>query len=216
MSETPSQQPSNPTIIKDRRRRVARLRCQGMSIDDIAIRLGWSSTTIFRDVHKLEERWEKEAGTETYKTHLNTQRRKLQLLQQEAWNAFHRSRNPKGKLKEVRSKRAAMITGGDGKSKPEEMQVLVKTGPGDPRFLAIIEKAIEEENALLKLRQPDSGMNDFEAQLPPMSIELARDEEQPLELTGELLAPMQGDVIDATIIVDTVTEGGEDRDIRTQ
>lgn len=179
------------SVILDRRRRVTRLRLQGMSLEDISARLGWSIATISRDVQYLDNSWKKEAEDETYKTHVNIQRRKLQLIQKEAWNGFYRSMNAKGKMKEIRSR--SKRSGDPGTvGGPDEMHVLVKSGAGDPRFLAIIEKAIEEENTLLRIRQPNITPTDGGDTLPPIGIEVAAPD--------ELMTPAEGEVIDGIVI----------------
>lgn len=202
--------PSKPTskrmVAIDRRRRVAKLRLQGMSLEDMAVRLGWSLTTIFRDVQHLEEKWAKQAAVETYSHHVNVQRKKLQLLQQEAWAAFYRSMNKKGKIKEIRRKGSPTDPSGSGAG-GTGLVVSIKSSQGDPRFMAIIQRAIEEENALLKIRQPDMGAMDADTNLSPLSIEVARDE------AGESIFSDQetgvGDVIEGTAIV---VDGGRDDD----
>lgn len=145
-----------------------------MTLEDIAVRLGRSTVTIYSDCKYLEKQWAKEAEGQSYAHHVAVQRKKLALLQQEAWAGWYRSLNRKGKLKEIRKRAAAATSGGSAGA--DALTVLIKSGAGDPRFLAVIQRAIEEENILLKIRQPELNASDSDSNnIPPLSIEVARD-----------------------------------------
>lgn len=213
MAEPQINSSAHVLMVADRRRRVARLVLQGISRPEIAIRLGMSLSSVNRDCGLMMKMWRKEAAEESYQDHVNVQRKKLQVVQTEAWNAFHRSMNSKGKIKEIRSRmRKAGGAGGEldaeGKARPEDMTVLVRSGPGDPRFLAIVTKAIEEENALLKIRQPSIPASEIDQNVPPISIEVSPD-----DLTQPMIGcdvPMeQEDMPDGTVIEVTAAEDAE-------
>lgn len=217
----PSRPTSKRTVASDRRRRVAKLRLQGMSLEDIAIRLGWSIGTIYADCKHLETAWAREAETDTYQKHVSMQLKKLALLQQEAWAAWYRSLNRKGKLKEIR-RRAKKLSSGSPDASPEDMVILIKSGAGDPRFLAIIQRSIEEENILKKIRQPDLTSADGDVNsTPPLSIEVARDDAGDAIMVTSAITHEEageGDVIEGSTVVDgspvevDISIGGSDED----
>lgn len=123
----------------ERRRRLVELRKGGeRSPTRLAKALGCDRATVFRDLALLLEAWM--ATLRDYDTVLNDELLKLQEVEDEAMDAWHRS---------IGKKRQVEIGGKEGK------KVKVWSDAGDPRLLERVLGVMDRRAKLLGLDKPE-------------------------------------------------------------
>ena len=121
---------------EERRVKVLRLCAQGVSYREIAKRVGVSLGTISRDVRLARETW-RNIAAEHYEEHVATALAEIDTAKAETYAAWQRS------IGEVVTE--TTTRGEKGKSRT----VRVTTSAGDPRYLVVIERLIEQRIRLL-------------------------------------------------------------------
>lgn len=145
--------------IAERRRRVADLYLQKHKQVDIAIRLGVSESVISKDLKIIQQEWAEQ------RVFALDQRKLLELesidrTEREAWTAWDRSKGP------IEISEATL----DGSKAPDKGRArrVTKSTAGDPRFLLIVLRCIEQRCKILGLEAPtktaltDSAGNDLQ------------------------------------------------------
>jgi hypothetical protein len=133
-------------VIESRRSQVASLFLQGIKRQgELAQRLGVNRSTISRDLRVLNVRW-KEAAVRDLDAAKSQELERLDLLEQEYWAAWERSKQPH----EMTT--TEQTTDGDG----ERVKAALRKDDqhGDPRYLAGVERCIEQRCKLLGLNAP--------------------------------------------------------------
>ena len=132
--------------IEVRRVRVSELFRSGVTnAREIAERLGVSRPTIVRDLAALDLEWRDERVrnyTETKEDLLN----QLQRTRAAAWSAWETSREP---FNDLRKKIEGLLGEGDGPELFRAMGCLLKTQPGNPRFLQVLHDSLEKQIKML-------------------------------------------------------------------
>jgi predicted transcriptional regulator len=122
---------------------ILRLSAQGMSQGEIGQKLGVTQQQISK---YYREAWDeiRVQRIEDYEHIKTVQLAKLGLIQQQAWEQWHRSKRPK--KKKVETEQQGGKGGGFSRDTEETLGRL-----GDPRYLAVIQRAVEKECELLGL-----------------------------------------------------------------
>jgi hypothetical protein len=133
-------------VIESRRTRVAALFLQGVKRQgELAQRLGVDRSTVSRDLKVLNARW-KEAAVRDLDAAKGQELERLDLLESEYWQAWEKSKQ----AHEVAT--TEQTTGGAGERVKEALRSEEQTG--DPRYLAGVERCIEQRCKLLGLNAP--------------------------------------------------------------
>lgn len=142
---------------KDQRERdlqdVARLYLEGRTQFDIALRLSADSSrrytvtqqTVSNDLREIRRRWQ-ESTLRDFDMAKALQLAKIDRMETEAWDAWHRSI---GKRRVTSAGRDSSAGGGR-----EHAQVRTEDQFGDPRYLATIQRCIDQRCKLLGLDAP--------------------------------------------------------------
>lgn len=133
--------------LQDRRRKVASMRCRGMSLQQIRESLAAEGikidlAQISRDMKTNVEEWkrEREASTDEW---IARELSRLDVIEEQAWAEWERS-----KLNAESTKHES----GSGPMGPVDKTVESSDGQcGDPRYLSIIQDCIEKRAKLLGL-----------------------------------------------------------------
>lgn len=132
----------------DRLQRVAKMYLSGVSARDIALKEGVPRQSIYDDMRRLRKIWWNR-NNRAADSLIAEQVAKIDRAEQAAWEGWERScKNATEKTTE---------TGGESKKVTEK----VKGQSGNPSFLAVIAKLIEQRCKLLKIGQyatEDSGV----------------------------------------------------------
>jgi len=127
-------------VIEKRRAEVAEYYLKGVPQFKIAERLGVSKSQITRDLKKLSEGWQKSAMDDMSKIKAR-ELAKLDVIEQEAWEAWRRSCEEKTK-KAVKKKTY-------GKKEDTEQSQIKEQMIGDPRWHEIILKCVSKREEIL-------------------------------------------------------------------
>lgn len=125
--------------IAKRRQQVAELYLQSWTQAEIARHLSVSQATVSADLKKVAQQW-RDSALRDFDLARGEQLAKLQRVEREAWDAWHRSLKPA---------ETAVVSG----EAPGERKLRrsVKHQHGDPRLLEVIHKCIASHRALLGL-----------------------------------------------------------------
>lgn len=142
-----SQSSAKRLTVSHRRRDVSAMLLRGATQEVIAEKLGVSQATVSRDVEWLHQQWKTESlyDIEALK---ERELRKVDHLENEAWEAWGRSQKPQ---------QSADIAG--DQERPTRKRV--RNQYGDPRFLAIVNQCLLSRRTMLGLDKPRT-MNDQE------------------------------------------------------
>ncbi len=140
--------PREDVQIDHRRKKVAELYLKGSTQAAIARELGVSQPTISSDLKAIREKW-----TESRNRNLDEAReeqcRKLHVLLRAAWKGWQQSQEPVETTRIIQK---------NGETKAEKM---IRKGPGDPRFLHAVQRAIEAICRLLGLEAEASKNGEY-------------------------------------------------------
>lgn len=126
-----------------RRGKVAELYVRGHSINAIAEAVGVSKHTVIRDMREVRAQW-REQYADTFQRYTLEQIRKIDAVEQEAWEAWQASKQD-----------AVTISRKEPSDGDIETTTTVKGQTGDPRYLEAILRAIERRSKLLGLDAPE-------------------------------------------------------------
>lgn len=129
-----------------RRRSVAQLYLDGVSVVEIAQRVGFTTPTIYNDLSVIKEQWQEQANA-ARRYHLSVTLARLDRIEREAWAAWERSKSPR--LTKVGKTR---IRGGEEERTRQQKE---ESRDGDPHFLRIALDVAEQRAKLLGLYQED-------------------------------------------------------------
>jgi DNA-directed RNA polymerase specialized sigma24 family protein len=134
--------------IAERQREVARLYLQGCTQVEIGRRVGISQATVSHDVAAVREQWRRESVRDMAEL-LTVELAKLDLLEKEYWAGWRRSqgRAHRVAVADDPAEPGDAVSAADG---PPE----VREFPGNPAFLAGVERVIERRCKLLGLDAP--------------------------------------------------------------
>lgn len=124
------------------RTQVAALYVRGVSFREICAIMGRSISTIDRDLKAIRARW-RESQVADFTEHVNKELARIDAVEFEAWNGWMESKG------ERRTEESAII---DGKQRTRLQRVTEPTG--DPRFLAVVSRCIDQRVKLLGLEAP--------------------------------------------------------------
>jgi hypothetical protein len=139
------QTPAEIVKIAARRQQVIDLYMLGKTLPEIAVELGVSRQTTWRDWLAVEAEW-KSNRLAALDNHIRAQLSKLDRAEHEAWAAWEASKNPDVVTKTVES------DGPHGAESREERTERPQTG--NPSYLAAIQSCIERRCKLLGLDAP--------------------------------------------------------------
>jgi hypothetical protein len=136
--------------------RIAQIRelyLQCLSMAEIGRQLGLSAATVYRDICSAREQWRTRAA-DAIEQHKQRELGKIDIIEVEAWRAWKRSI---GIAKTVTTKNTT-IEAPDGSNDielpAEERTVREEDLAGDPRFLEIARKCVEDRRKVLGLDAP--------------------------------------------------------------
>jgi transposase len=142
--------------IKKRRRRVAELYLRGWSQREIADDIDMSVATVNRDLSAIQEQWTESALIDM-DVAMARQLARLQKLEDEAWEAWHKSKEDKTIEKKKRRER---IASGDGENRPSEIEMreTTKSRYGNTAILDRIMRIVDRRTELLGLDEYDPSV----------------------------------------------------------
>lgn len=132
----------NRAMIEARRTAVAEYYLKGMSTAQIASKINLSRWVVTTDLQFIRNEW-KAARVGFIDQAVLEQLEKIDQLEREAWEAWERSRLP--------TKSTTITEGDDGNT---VTKIERRESAGDPRFLALVDKQVEQRRKLLGLDAP--------------------------------------------------------------
>ena len=136
----------DPKITEIEREVIMDMVLQGFRTNEIAEALGVHASRVSkvkesgRIAHVDRFAWK-------YEERLAQQLRRIDLLEKEAWESWQKSKKPETTITEDYYEED-----GDGEESPNvTLKRVIKSSNGDPRFLAIISRCIDQRSKLLKL-----------------------------------------------------------------
>lgn len=133
---------------------IAQYHKDGLSQSEIATRIGCSRPQIHYDMQTLFRRWREEQMDKIWDIRLS-ELAKLDLLENTAWDEWERSRLDAEKNVTKNVEVSAIDNDGQLLKLPaEEITRTVAGQAGDPRFLEIIRKCIEDRRKIYGLDAP--------------------------------------------------------------
>lgn len=130
--------------IQERRRKVAALYIKGWRQSAIAEAVGVDQSIVSRDLKEIRLEW-REARLASMDEWIDAQLAKIDYMETQAWEQWEKS---KGERKKTTKKE---IERGDQSG--IEKSLTLEEGLGDPRYLGIVDKAIERRCKLLGLEK---------------------------------------------------------------
>jgi len=160
------------TVVDLMKRRdiVRKLYIQGNPVSAIAKILGSPLTCIKDDIAKIQSDW-REAGTIEWSEHVDRQLARLDMLEQQAWNAWESSQQEenhevldfKDMTPAERKKIKKSLSKGDSVTATFNWTVKKHKSRGNPQFLNVILSVIRERSKLLgldKINTDDGAVDD--------------------------------------------------------
>lgn len=142
-----------------RRRRVAELYLRGKSQRMIAEDVGFSVATVNRDLNYIQDRWKESALVDMDRA-MARQLARLQQIEDELWEAWHKSKEDRETTK--RKRKQVVAQGQDGEIQVEadtptevQMQRKTKASYGDTQIMNQIMKVVDRRTRLLGLDEYD-------------------------------------------------------------
>lgn len=132
----------NKALIEARRVAVAEYYLKGMSISQIASKINLSRWVVTTDLQFIRNEW-KAARVGFVDQAVLEQLEKIDQLEREAWAAYERSCRP--------AKSTTITEDDDGNT---VTKIERRESAGDPRFLALVDKQVEQRRKLLGLDAP--------------------------------------------------------------
>lgn len=132
--------------IQERRRKVADLYIKGWRQSAIAEVVGVHVSNVCRDLAAIREEW-REARLDSTEAWIDAQLAKIDKMELEAWEQWEKSKGDRKKTTKKESE------GADGSGPRLEKTLSIEDGLGDPRYLAMVDKAIERRSKLLGLEK---------------------------------------------------------------
>jgi DNA-binding transcriptional regulator LsrR (DeoR family) len=133
--------------VAERRVKVAELYLHQKTQSEIAQIVGVNQGTVSTDLKAIQKQWRESAIVDLNEA----KRRELERIDQverAAWDSYERSLNPV----------IVMIERSESRNQAKR-ETQETTQAGDPRFLSIIQKCIEQRIKLLGLQEPDVQVN---------------------------------------------------------
>jgi len=130
--------PRGAIALAQRRQQVADLYLQGWTQGAIAKETGVAQGTVCNDLKVIRQMW-KESAVDDFEVWKQTELRRLERVEREAWSAWERSQKP---AQEARFQDGAA----NGRS-----QKTVRNQYGDPRFLEVVLKCVSGRRSILGL-----------------------------------------------------------------
>ncbi|MFO0940096.1 MAG: hypothetical protein U0930_04950 [Pirellulales bacterium] len=128
--------------------KIAQLYLQGQSLYDISDSLGISISTTFRYLDKARADW-LAASVETVELIVAKELARIDAIERAAWVGWNRSLLPS---------KSVTTMPGKGRSKKPHVITTRQKQNGDPRFLAVVQKCVEQRAKLLRLdRSPEES-----------------------------------------------------------
>ena len=143
----PTQSTTKKLTILKRRQQVAKLSLQGWTQLAIAEELSVSQPTISTDLKALQQEW-LELASQDVELARAKMWAELEMVKREACKAWERSQQP------------AETYVVSGQSENRQMRRTRKQQHGDPRFLELVRKTIDQQAELLGLNRPASSDED--------------------------------------------------------
>lgn len=143
----PTQSTTKKLAILKRRQQVAELSLKGWTQSAIAEKLNIAQPTVSTDLKALHQEWIESAAQDVELVRAKM-RAELELVKREAWKAWERSQQP------------AETDVVSGQSENRQMRRTRKQQHGDPRFLEIVRKTMDQQAELLGLNVTASSDED--------------------------------------------------------
>lgn len=160
--------------IRQRRADVARLLALGLRHREIGERLGLGRGIIGRDIARLRQEW-RELSVESYEAKAEAALEWFGNVHRQALEAWEKS---KGTVEKKKAKR--VTEGGEEKT---EVVVETEVSLGDPRYLALANKAAENLTRIIGAEKPiKHSLTDADGNAIPFAI--VRFEERPSRALG--------------------------------
>jgi len=144
--------------VQTRRRRVADLYVQAVSLAEMADSLGVDADAVKRDLQAVHNAW-REERPEDFDTLREQELQKIDRVEREAWQAWERSKKPAA---------ATKVSSETSKRKAERT---TKEQSGDPRYLTIVKDCIDRRCRLLGIA--DQNSKDANRQVPVCEVIVA-------------------------------------------
>lgn len=138
----------SPQELWDRRVKVAQLYLQCTPLHEIATQLKVSIITVYNDMCAVREQWRTKM-TDNIDVLKQNELGRVDHLECEAWRGWVRSCMPR-----VITKSKTGTRPGDQGGPYDEDSTERQNQPGDPRFLAIVDKCVESRRKMLGLDAP--------------------------------------------------------------
>jgi hypothetical protein len=139
--------PAEEIRIESRRLKVAELYLCGVrSLTRIAEELGVDKSQISRDFKHIRKLW-REAYIDDLNVAKHEELARIAAIEQKAWLAWDRSCNDVETMEVTGSSQG-------GKGTPEKVKKMTKRQAGNPHYLAILLKCVEQRRAILGLDAP--------------------------------------------------------------
>ncbi len=133
--------------IETRRNRVASLYCEGKPQSEIAKLVAASEPTISRDIAAIKTEWRTQRADEV-QSRLFAELAKIDHLERESWEAYHKSKSPL-----IETKSEASVTA-DKKTENEKVVRIVRERLPETNFLDQVRWCIEQRCKILGLLAP--------------------------------------------------------------
>lgn len=130
--------------IAERRSKVIKLYIQRWTQSEIASHLGVSQVCIHKDIKAIQKEW-RDANLEQLSEMKFEELQRIDLLERQAWEGYMESK----------TYTKVVQVGGRKDKRPSQVRQTNETGGGDPRFLQIISRCIEQRAKLLGLNEPE-------------------------------------------------------------
>lgn len=140
-----------------RRAKVADMYLAGFIQPQIALQIGTSQATVSRDISALHKAW-LDSALRDFDALKEIELKRIDRTEREAWDAWRRTIGTHTKSS-IATKGAIVTEGVKGQSgfktlQPSEKTVHSEEQAGDPRFLNIVLKCIEQRRKILGLDAP--------------------------------------------------------------
>lgn len=137
--------------IQERRKKTAELYIKGWRQSAIAELVGIHVSTVCRDLAIIRQEW-RESRLDSTEAWIDAQLAKIDKMEMEAWEQWEKS---KGERKKLTKKE-----GESGTGSYLEKSVTIEEGLGDPRYLAVVDRAIERRCKILGLEKEPQQKSD--------------------------------------------------------
>lgn len=149
----PNRHIRTPVEVDRDRRIVSELYLKMMTLRQISEATGLSIMTVSRDLEAVRKRWQREAVRDIGERKM-IELARLDKIEAEAWDAWERSKKPRERKETLVEKNDE----GDGEKlrtfSKKRTSLVSEEYVGDPRYLAIIQKCIEQRASLIGLNAP--------------------------------------------------------------